>query len=48
MLIEQLFSSGLMHMGPSRVDPNRQVGVFNPGAIADLPAMRSEKMKEFS
>ena len=48
MLMEKLFSSGLMQMGPSRVDTSRQVGVFNPSAIADLPAMRSEQMKQFS
>lgn len=48
MLMEQLFSSGLMQMGPSRVDPNRTVGVFNPSAIGDLPQLRAEKMKEFS
>lgn len=48
MLIEQLFSSGVMQMGPSRVDPGRQVGVFNPAAIAAVPAARTERMKEFS
>lgn len=48
MLIEQLFASGVMRMGPSRLDPNRQVGVFNPDAISGLPALRAEKMKEFA
>jgi hypothetical protein len=28
MLIEELFSRGIMTMGPSRLDPCRQVGVF--------------------
>jgi hypothetical protein len=45
MLMEQLFSSGIMQMGPSRVDPVRQVGVFNPAAIAGLPAARSAGME---
>ena len=48
MLMEQLFSSGVMQMGASRVDPGRQVGVFNPAAIAGWPELRMEKMKEFS
>ena len=45
MLMERLFSSGIMQMGASRVDPQRQVGVFNPAAIAGLPALRSEEME---
>lgn len=48
MLIEQLFESGVMQMGSSRVDPNRQVGVFNPNSVARLPALRAEKMKDFA
>ena len=48
MLIEQLFASGVMQMGVSRVDPSRQVGVFNPNAVSGLPALRTEKMKEFA
>jgi hypothetical protein len=47
MLMEQLFSSGLMRMGPSRTDPDRQVGVFNPDAVAGLPALRATRMDEF-
>jgi hypothetical protein len=47
MLMEQLFSSGLMRMGPSRTDPDRQVGVFNPGAVAGLPEIRATRMDEF-
>ena len=41
MPIERLFSSGIMKMGPSRVDPERQVGVFNPAVVAGLPAVRA-------
>lgn len=47
MLMEKLFSSGIMKMGPSRVDPERQVGVFNPAAVARLPALRSAEMEKF-
>ena len=47
MLMEQLFFRGIMAMGPSRVDPNRQVGVFNKEYIADLPALRSSEMEKF-
>ena len=46
MLMERLFSSGIMQMGPSRVDPQRQVGVFNPHAIAELPALRAAEMEK--
>ena len=47
MLIERLFSTGIMQMGPSRVDPQRQVGVFNPAALAGLPALRSAELARF-
>ena len=47
MLMEQLFASGVMQMGPSRVDPSRQVGVFNPNFVAGLPGLRAAKMEEF-
>lgn len=47
-LIEELFSSGVMQMGPSRNDPERQVGVFNPVRIAGLPALRAAEMKKWS
>jgi hypothetical protein len=46
MLIERLFSSGIMQMGPSRVDPQRQVGVFNPAAVSSLPALRNAEMEK--
>lgn len=47
MLIERLFASGVMQMGPSRLDPARQVGVFNPAALSGLPELRAAKLKEF-
>jgi len=46
-LMEELFVSGVMQMGPSQVDPGRQVGVFNPGAVADLPALKKSEMEKF-
>jgi hypothetical protein len=47
MLIERLFSTGIMKIGPSRVDPERQVGVFNPAFLADLPALRAAELEKF-
>ncbi|PWT96859.1 MAG: hypothetical protein C5B51_32535 [Terriglobia bacterium] len=47
MLIEQLFSSGVMTMGPSKADPARQVGVFRPEAVAHLPALRAAEIEKF-
>jgi hypothetical protein len=47
MLIEELFSKGVMTMGVSKVDPKRQVGVFRPEAIAQLPAVRAAEMEKF-
>jgi hypothetical protein len=46
MLIAELFSRGIMKMGPSRVEPNRQVGVFNLEAVSTLPALRAEEMQK--
>jgi hypothetical protein len=46
MLMEQLFSSGIMKMGPSRVDPQRQVGVFNLDFVSGLPALRAAQMEK--
>ncbi len=48
MLIERLFSSGTMQMGPSRIDPNRQVGVSNPETIRDLPTQRAAEMRKIA
>lgn len=47
MLIEQLFSSGLMAMGPSKSEPARQVGIFRQEAVAHLPGMRTAEMEKF-
>jgi len=47
MLIEELFSRGVMTMGPSRIDPTRQVGVFRPEAVAQLPVIRAAEMEKF-
>ena len=47
MLMERLFSTGIMKMGPSRVDPARQVGVFNPDYVSGLPALRTAEMERF-
>jgi len=46
MLMERLFSTGIMKMGPSRVDPQRQVGVFNPAFVAGLPELRAAEMEK--
>lgn len=46
MLLERLFSSGIMQMGPSPVEPGRQVGVLNPGLVRDLPAQRIAEMQK--
>src|SRR5581483_6706911 len=46
-LMEELFSSRVMQMGPSRVDPNRQVGTFNPQAVVGFPALRAAEMEKF-
>jgi len=43
-----LFSAGIMQMGPSRVDPARQVGVFNPERVAGLSALRTSELKKFA
>jgi hypothetical protein len=48
LLIEKLFSQGIMKMGPSRVDPGRQVGVFVPAFVSSLPALRASEMEKFS
>lgn len=45
MLMERLFSSGVMQMGPSRTDPTREVGVFNPAQVANLPTQRVSELQ---
>lgn len=47
MLIEELFSRGIMTMGPSRSDPERQVGVFRPEAVSELPSIRAAEIEKF-
>lgn len=47
MLMRELFSRGIMTMGPSRSDPSRQVGVFNRDLISSLPALRAAEMEKF-
>jgi len=47
MLIEQLFSKGLMTMGPSPHDGTRQVGVFPPDLIKNLTATRARELEKF-
>jgi hypothetical protein len=47
MLIERLFAQGIMTMGPSRLDPSRQVGVFTPGLMEKLAAARAEELEKF-
>jgi hypothetical protein len=47
MLIEELFARGIMTIGPSRVDPNRQVGIFAPQAVAGLAAARAAGIETF-
>ncbi|HLK64518.1 MAG TPA: hypothetical protein VKU19_13835 [Bryobacteraceae bacterium] len=45
--MEELFTRGIMRMGPSRTDPNNQVGVFNMEFAATLPALRLAEMEKF-
>jgi hypothetical protein len=47
MLIEDLFTRGIMTMGPSRHDPSRQVAVFPPDAIQKVSAARVKEMESF-
>jgi len=47
MLIQELFAAGIMKMGPSRVDPQRQVGIFDPAFVTNLPALRASEMEKF-
>ena len=44
--MEELFSSGVMTMGPSRTDPARQVGVFTAEVLARLPGIRAAEMEK--
>jgi hypothetical protein len=46
-LIETLFARNVMHIGPSRNDPQRMVGTFNPDFLAGLPALRGAELRKF-
>lgn len=46
-LMEELFTSGVMQMGPSRHDPARKVGVFNPAFAAGLGELRASEFQKF-
>ncbi|HVO98966.1 MAG TPA: hypothetical protein VMT15_12905 [Bryobacteraceae bacterium] len=47
MLIEELFDRGVMVMGPSRVDPTRQVGIFAPEVAVEASAARAAEIERF-
>jgi hypothetical protein len=47
MLMEELFSRGVMVMGPARNDPGRSVGVFGPGVLERALAARAREMEKF-
>ena len=44
MLIEELFMNGTMIMGPSRSDPNREVGVLAPSVMAGFANRRAAEL----
>jgi hypothetical protein len=46
MLMEELFSRGIMTIGPSRMDPSRQVGIFNSNSVSALPGLRAAEMEK--
>ena len=47
MLMEELFRRGIMVMGPSRDDPNRDAGIFNIESIKQFPALRLSELQKF-
>jgi len=47
-VIEELFSKGVMVMGPSREDPNREVGIFNRERVAGFGAARKVAMAQMA
>src|SRR5882762_4610004 len=47
MLMEELFLKGVMVMGASKLDPGRQVGIFNPDFASGLPALRMAEIEKF-
>ena len=46
-LIEKMFETGAVRMGPSRTDPSRQVATFDPAAIGRLAADRRTALEAF-
>jgi hypothetical protein len=46
-LIETLFSENIVRMGPSRVDPARQVATFDPDVAGRLATLRASAMDTF-
>jgi hypothetical protein len=46
-LIDAMFASGVVHMGPATNDPERQVATFDPVAIAELLAARDRELQTF-
>ena len=47
MLIEELFMNGTMIMGPSRSDPNREVGILAPSVLAGFADRRAAELERF-
>jgi hypothetical protein len=47
MLIEELFCRGILTIGPSRLDPHLKVGIFHPGFVSGLSALRASEMQKF-
>jgi hypothetical protein len=48
VLMEELFSRGIMTMGPSATNPEAQAGIFVADFVSRLPARRAAKMKKFA
>ena len=48
MLMEELFMNGTMIMGPSRTDPNREVGVLAPSVLAGFADRRAAELERFN
>jgi hypothetical protein len=46
MLMAELLEKDIMVMGPSRDDPQRQVGVLNKELVVTLPAARLAEMEK--
>ena len=46
-LIEKMFESKAVRMGPSRHDPSRQVATFDPEAVRALGELRRTELEKF-